>query len=159
MQSALARPFDQASKCRFLFGENSISTGVEIRQRVPRRRTTQMNQRSWNGPGSCLLIGRTHPVENIMKLTVIALSAAALIASAPAVFAQGSSAKAPGQEMQERGSVKGSPGASGYAPGQEMQAKGSKKGTQGASGYAPGQTSGSSNSGMSGPSSTTTKSK
>jgi hypothetical protein len=95
----------------------------------------------------------------IMKIAVIALSAAALIASTPSVFAQGSSGKAPGQEMQEKGSVRGSPGASGYAPGQEMQAKGSKKGTHGASGDAPGQTSGSSSSGMSGPSSTTTKSK
>jgi hypothetical protein len=85
----------------------------------------------------------------MMKYTVIALSAAALIATAPAVFAQGASSKTPGHEMQEKGSVKGSPGASGYAPGQEMQAKGSKKGTVGASGYAPGQTSGS----------TTTKSK
>ena len=40
--------------------------------------------------------------------------------------------------MQEKGSVKGSPGASGYAPGQQMQEKGSVKGTTGASGYAPG---------------------
>ena len=62
-----------------------------------------------------------------MKLTVVA--AAALIASAPAVFAQGSSAKTPGQEMQEKGSVKGTSGASGYAPGQEMHANGSKRGT------------------------------
>jgi hypothetical protein len=74
-----------------------------------------------------------------MKLTIIALSAAALIASSPAVFAQGAPSKAPGQEMQQKGSVKGSPGASGYAPGQEMHAKGSKAGTEGASGYAPGQ--------------------
>ena len=51
-----------------------------------------------------------------MKLAVIALSAAALIASAPAVVAQGVSSKTPGHEMQ--GSVKGSSGASGYAPGQ-----------------------------------------
>jgi hypothetical protein len=97
--------------------------------------------------------------EDFMKITIIALSAAALIASAPAVFAQGSSGKAPGQEMQEKGSAKGSPGASGSAPGHEMQEKGSKKGTEGASGYAPGQTSGSSSSGTSGPNSTTTKSK
>jgi hypothetical protein len=83
-----------------------------------------------------------------MKLAMIAISTAALIASAPAVFAQGVSSKTPGHEMQERGSVKGSPGASGYAPGQEMQAKGSKNGSPGASGYAPGQTSGS-NTGMS----------
>jgi hypothetical protein len=93
-----------------------------------------------------------------MKLAIIALSTAALVASAPTVFAQGSSGKAPGQEMQEKGSVKGSPGASGYAPGQEMHAKG-KNGSPGASGYAPGQTSGSNSGGMSGPSSTTTKSK
>jgi hypothetical protein len=99
-----------------------------------------------------------------MKLAVIALSTAALIASAPAVLAQGASSKTPGHEMQERDSKNGSPGASGYAPGQEMQAKGSKNGTPGASGYAPGQTSGSNTSGsntggMSGPSSTTTRSK
>ena len=86
-----------------------------------------------------------------MKLAIIALSTAALVASAPVVFAQGVSSKTPGHEMQQKGSVKGSPGASGYAPGQEMQAKGSKKGTEGASGYAPGQTTGSS--------STNTKSK
>jgi hypothetical protein len=80
-----------------------------------------------------------------MKLTIIALSAAALIVSSPAVFAQGVSSKAPGQEMQQKGSVNGSPGASGYAPGQEMHAKGSRAGTEGASGYAPGhQTTGSS---------------
>jgi hypothetical protein len=79
-----------------------------------------------------------------MKFAIIALSAGAFIVSTPAVFAQGSSAKAPGQEMQAKGSKKGTQGASGYAPGQEMQAKGSKKGAPGASGYAPGQTSGSS---------------
>ncbi len=79
-----------------------------------------------------------------MKRTVIALSTVALIASVPAVFAQGVSSKTPGHEMQEKGSKGSSPGASGYAPGQEMQAKGSKKGSPGASGYAPGQTSGSS---------------
>jgi hypothetical protein len=78
-----------------------------------------------------------------MKLAIIALSTAVLIASAPAVFAQGVSSKTPGHEMQQKGSKKGSPGASGYAPGHEMQAKGSKKGTEDASGYAPGQTSGS----------------
>jgi hypothetical protein len=82
--------------------------------------------------------------EDYMKLTIIALSAAALMASSPAVFAQGVSSKTPGHEMQQKGSVKGSPGASGYAPGQEMHAKGSKPGTEGASGYTPGhQTTGS----------------
>jgi hypothetical protein len=78
-----------------------------------------------------------------MKFAMIAISAAALIVSAPAVFAQGASSKTPGHEMQQRGSKTGSPGASGYAPGHEMQAKGSKRGEPGASGYAPGQTTGS----------------
>jgi hypothetical protein len=78
-----------------------------------------------------------------MKLAIIAVSAAAIIASAPTVFAQGTSSKTPGHEMQQRGSKKGSPGASGYTPGHEMQAKGSKRGSPGASGYAPGQTTGS----------------
>jgi hypothetical protein len=78
-----------------------------------------------------------------MKFAIVAVSAAALIASAPAVFAQGVSSKTPGHEMQAHGSKKGSPGASGYAPGHQMQAKGSKPGSPGASGYAPGQTTGS----------------
>jgi hypothetical protein len=85
-----------------------------------------------------------------MKIAIIALAAGALVASQPAVFAQGVLSKTPGHEMQDKGSRKDSPGASGYAPGQEMQANGSKKGEPGASGYAPGQTSGSN---------TTTKSK
>ena len=89
-----------------------------------------------------------------MKLAIIALSTAALIASATAVFAQGVSSKTPGHEMQKKGSKIGTHGASGYAPGREMQAKGSKTGSPGASGYAPGQTTG-----MSCQSSTTTKSK
>ncbi|QOZ18916.1 hypothetical protein XI02_30685 [Bradyrhizobium sp. CCBAU 21365] len=83
-------------------------------------------------------------LEDKMKRTIIALSAACLMASSTALFAQGVSSKSPGHEMQDRGSKKGSPGASGYAPGQEMQAKGSKSGSAGASGYAPGQTTGSS---------------
>ena len=78
-----------------------------------------------------------------MRLAIIALSAAAIVTSAPIALAQGVSSKTPGHKMQDRGSVKGSPGASGYAPGQQMQAKGSKKGEPGASGYAPGQTTGS----------------
>jgi hypothetical protein len=78
-----------------------------------------------------------------MKLAIIAVSTAALVASAPMVLAQGVSSKTPGHEMQQRGSKKGSPGASGYTPGHQMQARGSKKGSPGASGYAPGQTTGS----------------
>jgi hypothetical protein len=76
-----------------------------------------------------------------MKTAIIALSAAALIVTAPAVFAQGVSSKAPGQEMQAKSPKKAHAhrGASAH-----MQAKGSKKGSEGASGYAPGQTTGSS---------------
>src|SRR5215475_10700849 len=81
--------------------------------------------------------------EYNMKTKIIALSAAVLMATAPAVFAQGVSSKTPGHEMQQKGSKKGEPGAWGYSPGQEMQARGSKKGSPGASGYAPGQTTGS----------------
>ncbi|QDM19186.1 hypothetical protein [Tardiphaga sp. vice278] len=87
-----------------------------------------------------------------MKSKPFAVAAALILFSSGAVMAQGASERTPGDKMQDRGSVKGSPGASGYAPGQVMQEKGSKKGTQGASGYAPGQTTGSSTS-------STTKSK
>jgi hypothetical protein len=72
-----------------------------------------------------------------MKYAIL-IAAAALLAS-PTAYAQGSTST-PGQQMQDRGSVPGSPGASGYAPGQQMQDKGSAKGTTGASGYAPGHT-------------------
>ena len=54
-------------------------------------------------------------------------------------LAQTAQDRAPGQQMQDKGSVRGQPGASGYAPGQKMQDKGSKAGQPGASGYAPGQ--------------------
>jgi hypothetical protein len=77
-----------------------------------------------------------------MKTVIIALSAIALVGTAPAVFAQGVSSKTPGHEMQTMGSKKGHPGASGYTPGHKMHAMGSKKGHPGASGYAPGQTTG-----------------
>jgi hypothetical protein len=73
-----------------------------------------------------------------VKTTVIALSAAALIAAAPAVLAQGVPSKTPG--LQHKISKKHHPG--GYAPRREMQANGSKKGYPGALGYAPGEPSG-----------------
>lgn len=80
-----------------------------------------------------------------MKMTIIALSAAAAMAAAPAVLAQGVSSKTPGHEMQQTGSKKGEPGASSYAPGHKMRhAKASKKARPGASSYAPGQTTGAS---------------
>ena len=70
-----------------------------------------------------------------MKTTIIALSAAALIAAAPAVLAQGVPSKTLG--LQHKVSKKHRPGVSGYAPLREMQAKGSKTGDPGASSYAP----------------------
>lgn len=80
-----------------------------------------------------------------MKMTIIALTAAAAIAAAPAVLAQGVSSKTPGHEMQQKGSKKGEPGASGYSPGHKMHhAKASRKAHHGASNYAPGQTTGTS---------------
>jgi hypothetical protein len=67
-----------------------------------------------------------------------ALSAAALIAAAPAVLAQGVPSKTPG--LQHKVSGKHHP--AGYAQLPEMQAKGSKKGYPGAFGYAPREPSG-----------------
>ncbi len=81
----------------------------------------------------------------MLKHGFLSLAAAAtlVLTSAVAGYAQGAREKTPGDQMQDRmqekGSVKGSPGASGYAPGQLMQEKGSVKGTTGASGYAPGR--------------------
>lgn len=79
-----------------------------------------------------------------MRTIIVAVSAIALIGTAPAVFAQGASSNAPGQEMQTKGSKKVHTGASKYTPGHKMHAMGSKKGHPGASGYAPGQTTGAS---------------
>jgi hypothetical protein len=73
--------------------------------------------------------------------TILAIAAAAglTIGTATVCLAQNSARdNAPGQRMQDKGSVPGHPGASGYAPGQRMQEKGSKPGEPGASGYAPG---------------------
>ena len=69
-----------------------------------------------------------------MKTTIIALSAAALVAAAPAALAQGVPGKTPG--LQHKVSKKHNPGISGYSQMREMQAKGSKTGYPGASGYA-----------------------
>ena len=53
-----------------------------------------------------------------MKLTGLTLATAALIFVSPAVFAQGVSSEAPGQQPK---GTHDSPGASYNAPGQEMQ--------------------------------------
>jgi hypothetical protein len=71
-----------------------------------------------------------------MKLATAVIVISALV-TGQAIAAEPKD-KAPGQQMQDKGPVKGTTGASGYAPGQKMQDKGSVKGTTGASGYAPG---------------------
>ena len=73
-----------------------------------------------------------------MKIATTILIVAVLFAGTALANAQGVSEKTPGDQMQDKGSVKGSQGASGYSPGHEMKKKGSVKGTEGASGYAPG---------------------
>ena len=71
-----------------------------------------------------------------MKTTIIALSAAALVAAAPVVLAQGATSKTPG--LQHKVSKKHHLGVSGgYAALRQMQAKGAKTGDPGASSYAP----------------------
>jgi hypothetical protein len=74
-----------------------------------------------------------------MKLAVIALSTAAVIASAPAVFAHSASSKTPGHEMQRYGKKAGHHSSS-YAPIHRMQANRLKTGYPGAFGYAPSET-------------------
>lgn len=72
----------------------------------------------------------------MIKIALGIITAASLMTTTIPATAQQKTA--PGQQMQDKGSVKGTNGASGYAPGQKMQDKGSVKGTTGASGYAPG---------------------
>ena len=71
-----------------------------------------------------------------MKLAVITLSIAAVIASAPAMVAHGASSETPGHEMPKHGKKAGHH-ASSYAPGHRMQANRSKTGAPAPFGYAP----------------------
>jgi hypothetical protein len=70
-----------------------------------------------------------------MKTAIIALSAATLMAAAPA-FAQSVSSTAPGHEMRAK-AKKRHPGTFGYASGRKLQARGPKTGSPGASGPEP----------------------
>jgi len=80
------------------------------------------------------------PTFMMRKAFSIAAAAGLLIATTAVGHAQSATQRyAPGQRMQEHGSMPGQPGASGYSPGHQMQRKGSKPGHPGASGYAPGQ--------------------
>src|SRR5258708_36860114 len=73
------------------------------------------------------------------KAFSIAAAAGLLIATTAVGHAESATQRyAPGQRMQEHGSVPGQPGASGYSPAPQMKRKGSKAGGPGASGYAPG---------------------
>jgi hypothetical protein len=72
-----------------------------------------------------------------MKTTIVAVSAAALIAATPAVLAQGVPGKTAG--LQHKATKKHHAGVSRYVPRREMQAKGSKNDDPAASRYAPGE--------------------
>ena len=77
------------------------------------------------------------------KLSIVAAVAGLLISTTALGYAQSSTQdRAPGQRMQERGSVPGHPGASGYAPGQRMHERGSKAGEPGAPGRQAPETTG-----------------
>jgi hypothetical protein len=71
-----------------------------------------------------------------MKLAVIALSTAALIASAPAALSQGISSQTPNLDMQKHVKKAGHR-ASHYASGNRLQAYRRKTGYPGAFGYTP----------------------
>ena len=75
-----------------------------------------------------------------MEIAATMLVVGALFAGTTLANAAGASEKTLGDQMQDKGSLKGSPGASGYSPGHEMKTRGSLKRTkgEGASGYAPG---------------------
>ena len=73
-----------------------------------------------------------------MTKHLLALTAACGLLAGVSTGALAQNSKAPGIQMQEKGSMSGTTGASGYAPGHKMQTDGSVKGTTGASGYAPG---------------------
>ena len=79
--------------------------------------------------GRRITINEETPMRKILSVA----AAAGLLFGAPALcLAQGGAQdSAPGQKMQDKGSVRGQPGASAYAPGQRMQDKGSKPGQPG----------------------------
>src|SRR5258708_26557346 len=75
-----------------------------------------------------------------MKSKLLSITAAIglLLGTTVLGYAQSSSQKnAPGQRMQDRGSVPGDPGASGYSPGDPMRDRGTKPVSPGASSYPP----------------------
>jgi hypothetical protein len=97
---------------------------------------TQKFSRNDRAAHQSLPLQQQHGAER-MNLKLLATAAA--IAALAATTAQAQQPTAPGQKMQQGGSVSGTHGASGAAPGQRMHENGSATGTVGASGYAPGQ--------------------
>jgi hypothetical protein len=69
------------------------------------------------------------------------MTVAAVLLIGTTAHAQNAPTNAPGQRMQQRGSVPGDPGASGYSPGDRMHDRGRRQGSPGASGFAPGRDS------------------
>jgi hypothetical protein len=89
--------------------------------------------RSAGSEGSLLFSRRE---DRKVKTRIFALSAAVLIAAAPAVFAKIVSSKTP--SVQHKVSRNHHPGVTNYALRREMQVKGRTTGNRGALGYAPG---------------------
>ena len=73
----------------------------------------------------------------VLASAVVLLVSQSIIAAAQT--SNSSRNRAPGQQFQEKGSVRGDPGASGYSPGDLKNDRGSRPGFPGASGYAPGR--------------------
>jgi hypothetical protein len=98
------------------------------------RRGSDGSHHRWKSDGPNL---RCYPRKEARKVrtTIIALSAAAVIAAAPGVLAQNVSSKTP--DKQHHASKKHPRVVSAYAPGRAMHAKGLKTGYPGASGYTP----------------------
>ena len=63
----------------------------------------------------------------MIKVVLSALAAGSLMVAVPAIAQQKT---APGQQMQDKGSVKGTNGASGYAPGHAKDTKSGAKTTK-----------------------------
>jgi hypothetical protein len=124
-----------------IIGSFPASPCIASRHRNATRSLERDMAHSWNESNFSLLRGLfiLRREERKVKITIIGLSAAALIATTSALFAQGVPSKTPG--LQHMVSKKHHPAVSGYASLREMQAKGSKKGHPRAFGYAPGEIS------------------
>ena len=90
----------------------------------------------WNYPCGGAFLNGARNKELFMKLATTLVATIAIFASATLANAGsngGASANSPGHQMQQHGSIPGSPGASGYAPGHLKKKHGS------AAEFAPGR--------------------